>query len=41
MVSALADDLMASVERALKFGFTLIIEDGDSLDPALLCYIES
>lgn len=35
IVSALADDLMASVERALKFGFTLIIEDGDSLDPAL------
>lgn len=35
MISALADDLMASVERALKFGFTLIIEDGDSLDPAL------
>lgn len=35
IVSALADDLMTSVERALKFGFTLIIEDGDSLDPAL------
>lgn len=34
-ISALADDLMASVERAMKFGFTLIIEDGDSLDPAL------